>query len=133
MYATDGNSVATMPIIANTYAAANESAVNWLRTYDHGFIQARVIGEASNLIMKDARPEAITRFILPTDEFATRFLAEWEWLLDAAEIDTPEELLAAPHMIPESWVAQDGDEFVPAHYCLDCNRFTDHDTCDPTI
>lgn len=45
MFAADATgSIAEMPIVAPSYGTAREMADAWLRMYDHGFVQAIVVG-----------------------------------------------------------------------------------------
>jgi hypothetical protein len=52
MYATDGTSIAEMPISAETNDEARNIALDWLKTYEHGFTQAVVINAIMHNLWK---------------------------------------------------------------------------------
>ena len=98
MIAADAHgSIAVMPISVDDLYSAEQVAKSWLATWDHGFIQAYVSQFPETIALMDVASIRGVIFNLSPDV----------WLMDHAEIGTPEEMLEFPHLIPAAWVAEE--------------------------
>ena len=133
MLAVDSRgSVALMPIGTpdGNIFTAEKIALEFLSTYEHGFMQAVV---TSNPRLDNWTAPMIASFImrpLAMSNSEIEYIANWTWLLDHATPNTPEENLTAPHLIPANWVSR-GSDLEDAPIFEACEEGTCFNCCDP--